>query len=93
MLIKEQEDIEEMTRKNQTALDDFQHIGLQTFEELEASVTKDSPKETRRLYREVKHRPIERRKEPFVNNAYLQAQFRKLEGIQHGIGTINERIG
>ena len=82
-----------MTRKNQSALDEFQHIGLQTFEELEASVTKDSPKETLKLYRELKHRPIERRKDPFVNNGYLISQFRKLEAIQQGIGAINERIG
>lgn len=45
MLIEDKEDIDGMTRKCREAIDEFQNIGLQTFEELEASITKDSVKD------------------------------------------------
>ena len=44
-LIEDKEDIDGMTKVCREAIDEFQNIGLQTFEELEASITKDSAKD------------------------------------------------
>ena len=92
LLDEEVREIEESAQACKDEVDRFQEEGLQSFAEFEATLTKDSPKEQLRLYRDLKARPAKQQNDPFLNPGHLAAMVRVLERMEQSTISIKERI-
>lgn len=71
-------EIQKIAKKGHEETMLFKITGLQTLEELEATITKDCPKEVMQLYKELLQRPPQNQNDPFINYSYVLGKYQEL---------------